>query len=190
MKIGNDDDRELEALGLMNRHQTNNVGCLVHLPLTLAAANCFELFDVMHKVANQVARLFKLLGQAKKFFDVADALGAVKTGRGDWHELRGRDSVAKQIGNPVAIAPINHGLDPDGDAIEGRSVVLIDEFNLTGHNGFDGFSQQAGQLRFRYTEGGNTIIYGDVNGDGVADFSIKLLNHQLLHETDILGIDN
>jgi len=71
-----------------------------------------------------------------------------------------------------------------------KTKNVIDQFNLTGHNGFNSFTGDAGQLRFRYTEGGNTIIYGDVNGDAVADFSIKLLGHILLHETDILGIDN
>jgi hypothetical protein len=41
---------------------------------------------------------------------------------------------------------------------------------------------------FRYTDGGNTIIYGDVNGDRVADFSIKLLGHILLYGTDFMGV--
>jgi Ca2+-binding RTX toxin-like protein len=74
----------------------------------------------------------------------------------------------------------------DIDAIS-KTKAVIDGFDLTLHNGFDGFTQ-AGQLRFRYTDGGNTIIYGDVNGDHVADFSIKLLGHILLYGTDFMGV--
>ena len=41
-----------------------------------------------------------------------------------------------------------------------------------------------------FTDGGNTIVSGDINGDGKADFAITLtitLNgHILLHDTDFV----
>jgi len=40
--------------------------------------------------------------------------------------------------------------------------------------GSGGFTHSAGQLRV-YVEGGNTLVAGDVNGDGVADFTLTLL---------------
>lgn len=45
------------------------------------------------------------------------------------------------------------------------------------------FSNVAGQLR-HYHEGGNTFVTGDVNGDGVGDFTIALAGEQMLSATD------
>jgi Ca2+-binding RTX toxin-like protein len=47
------------------------------------------------------------------------------------------------------------------------------------------FNHTAGQLRESYS-GGNTIVSGDVNGDGKADFSVALKGHILLHVTDFI----
>jgi serralysin len=41
-------------------------------------------------------------------------------------------------------------------------------------------------LRFQFTDGGNTVVSGDVNGDKVADFSILLQGHVLLHAADFV----
>ncbi len=45
------------------------------------------------------------------------------------------------------------------------------------------FSNTAGELRFEQT-GGNTIVQGDVNGDGLADFEIELTGTIALVEGD------
>jgi hypothetical protein len=42
------------------------------------------------------------------------------------------------------------------------------------------FTHHAGELRYKVS-GANTIVSGDVNGDGKADFSIVLKGHILLH---------
>ncbi len=47
------------------------------------------------------------------------------------------------------------------------------------------FSNTAGELRFEQT-GGNTIVQGDVNGDGLADFEIELTGTMTLVEGDFL----
>jgi Ca2+-binding RTX toxin-like protein len=49
--------------------------------------------------------------------------------------------------------------------------------------GFDHFSHHRGELREIITNG-NTIISGDVNGDGKADFSIGLKGYHLLSDVD------
>lgn len=52
-----------------------------------------------------------------------------------------------------------------------------DAFHLVGDEGLDPFTPgDAGALRFKYTAG-STIIEGDVNGDGKADFQIEVVGH-------------
>lgn len=63
--------------------------------------------------------------------------------------------------------------------------LVNDSFTLTGNHGLDAFTHQAGQLRYSYS-GGNTIVSGDVNGDGKADFSIELQGHILLQASDFI----
>jgi Peptidase M10 serralysin C terminal len=60
------------------------------------------------------------------------------------------------------------------------------------HAGHDDFSfisfqhfHNAGELRESFS-GGSTILSGDVNGDGKADFSILLIGHHLLHTGDFI----
>jgi hypothetical protein len=45
------------------------------------------------------------------------------------------------------------------------------------------FSNVAGQLRY-FTKGFNTVIEGDVTGDGVADFQIQLTGTHTMVATD------
>lgn len=49
--------------------------------------------------------------------------------------------------------------------------------------GIEGFSGEAGQIRFHHI-GGNTIVMGDVDGDGRSDFSIQLLDQIELSQND------
>ena len=51
--------------------------------------------------------------------------------------------------------------------------------------GSHSFSHTAGELRFTVS-GGNVIVQGDVNGDGIADFSIKLLGVHSLQASDFI----
>ncbi len=52
MQIRNNHNWKLETLGLMNRHQANDIGGFVHLAFAFAAADRFEFFDVMNEVAD------------------------------------------------------------------------------------------------------------------------------------------
>jgi hypothetical protein len=60
--------------------------------------------------------------------------------------------------------------------------------NIAGDQAFSfigtaAFSNVAGQLRYQQV-GGNTFLYGDVNGDGVADFGIQLSGNVALQAID------
>jgi Ca2+-binding RTX toxin-like protein len=63
------------------------------------------------------------------------------------------------------------------DAIKGGND---DAFNFIGVHHFHG---TAGELRESFSNG-NSIVSGDVDGDGNADFAIKLTGHVLLHSGD------
>jgi hypothetical protein len=52
-------------------------------------------------------------------------------------------------------------------------------------NGFSAFTKAAGQLR-QFWANGNTVIEGDVNGDGKADFQIELAGRHILTDTDFI----
>lgn len=51
--------------------------------------------------------------------------------------------------------------------------------------GVSAFSKTAGELRYE-VKGADAFVYGDINGDGVADFSIKLLGVNSLTKADFL----
>ncbi|HEX8553341.1 MAG TPA: M10 family metallopeptidase C-terminal domain-containing protein [Sphingomonas sp.] len=75
----------------------------------------------------------------------------------------------------------------DFSAIDGNT-------NADGQQGFTyvgtrAFSGAAGELR-AYTEGRNTFLAGDVNGDGVADFTVALGTNPFLPSDLILTVPN
>src|SRR5436189_4263357 len=88
MQIGDDDDRKFEAFRLMNCHQADDVGRFIHLAFAFASADGFKLFDVMNKVADQMAGLLELFRQPKKLLDVRYPLRAVKIRRDNREKLR------------------------------------------------------------------------------------------------------
>ena len=81
--------------------------------------------------------------------------------------------------------PLQDSIDLSFIDANSKTKSLDDPFHLTGNNGFDAFSHHAGELRQSFS-GGDTIVSGDVNGDGKADFSILLKNHHVLHDTDFV----
>ena len=73
----------------------------------------------------------------------------------------------------------------EGDRIDLR---LIDAVSGGGDNAFvlvNQFSKIAGQLTAKFA-GGATLVQGDVNGDGVADFSINVVSKTALVAGDFL----
>ena len=91
-------------------------------------------------------------------------------------DLLGRDTIfdfSKLDGDKILLSDI----DADGNAANGDNAFAF--------IGDAGFTMAAGQLRSVY-DGMNTQIFGDVDGDGLADFAITLSGHIALTGTDFL----
>ncbi|WP_407151416.1 M10 family metallopeptidase C-terminal domain-containing protein [Bradyrhizobium sp. ORS 86] len=70
------------------------------------------------------------------------------------------------------------------DAISTTSVQ--DAFRFIGLSGFD---HTAGELDYRYNSSlGVTVVQGDINGDGIADFAIDLTGNIAIAASDLIGI--
>ena len=85
--------------------------------------------------------------------------------------------------NHDVITDFTHGTD---------AIDLYDIDARTGHGnqafkfiGRQGFHHNAGELHYVYS-GANTVIEGDVNGDGRADFQIELSGHMALNRFDFV----
>lgn len=59
------------------------------------------------------------------------------------------------------------------DAVEGTAA--IEQFAFIGRTGFSG---EAGELRFDFSRG-TTLVYGDTDGDGAADFALTIGNGRI-----------
>lgn len=109
-----------------------------------------------------------------QFASAGDTLGYVL--RSDGKQMR-----------PDVIADFANGVDKIDlgaiDAIAGTSAD--DAFTFIGTNAFSAFGNHAGQLRYENANG-HTYIYGDVNGDGLADLQIVLLPGVGLTLTDFV----
>jgi Ca2+-binding RTX toxin-like protein len=66
--------------------------------------------------------------------------------------------------------------------IDAKATAGNQDFTFIGTGAFSG---QAGQLRFS-VNGAQTIVSGDINGDGSPDFAIKLLGSYSLTEVDFM----
>jgi len=75
-----------------------------------------------------------------------------------------------------------------GDKINVHSIdsnTTSDVYKPFSFIGTAGFHHTAGELRYE-AHGADLTVQGDVNGDGVSDFSIILKNVSTLHSTDFL----
>ncbi|TIM77555.1 MAG: hypothetical protein E5Y58_03910 [Mesorhizobium sp.] len=71
----------------------------------------------------------------------------------------------------------------DVSAIDANSLTAgSQEFSFIGTSGF---THHAGELRYA-TVKGNALVYGDVDGNGTADFSMQLLHVASLHASDFI----
>ena len=80
----------------------------------------------------------------------------------------------------------------EGDRIDFR---LYDaDVGTAGTQSFDfigtgAFSGTAGELRYEFVDTSttqNTVIYGDTDGDGLADFAVRLSGHHTLTDPDFI----
>ncbi|MCJ2130217.1 calcium-binding protein [Methylobacterium sp. E-045] len=104
--------------------------------------------------------------------------------------LFGRDGADTFVFKAVTdsdVAVSGRDIIKDFDVAEGDRIDLsgIDaNLGQAGDQGFqfvgtDAFSGQAGELRTKFG-GGNTLVQGDTDGDGAADFAVLLQGHQPL----------
>src|SRR5258705_13988575 len=79
LQVGNNHDRKLQTLCLVNSHQLHGVGGLIYLALAFAAADGLEFLNITHEIANQVgAGTFKALRQCEEPLHVRQTLSAVE----------------------------------------------------------------------------------------------------------------
>jgi Ca2+-binding RTX toxin-like protein len=93
-------------------------------------------------------------------------------------------SLDSRVNGADRISDFSHG---QGDLLD---LSLIDaNTGVAGDQAFvlagSGFSGQAGEL-FQTTVGGLTTVSGDVDGDGLADFAIRLMNGVSLTASDLI----
>ena len=85
----------------------------------------------------------------------------------------------KQLENGDTIMDFARGDKIDLSALDANAKMAKDQaFNFIGSSAFSG---KAGELRYD-----GTTIYGDVDGNGVADFSIIISNHATLSGSDFI----
>ena len=119
LQIGNDHDRKLETLRLVNRHQSHRISGLIDLSFTLATANRFKLLNVTHKVANQMrSRTFKTRGEREQSLDICESLRAVEVRRDHSQVLRFLNRETQQILNRIMMPAIDELADQLRRAIE------------------------------------------------------------------------
>lgn len=91
---------------------------------------------------------------------------------------------SRNIRRSDTITDFNHA---DGDKIELSAIDAVkgrgnDAFHFVGNAAFSGV---AGELRFQVSHG-DTLVSGDVNGDGKADFTIRLEGVTTIAEADFV----
>jgi hypothetical protein len=75
--------------------------------------------------------------------------------------------------------------DEIADFIHGQDKIDISRIGNFSFIGTNAFGHVAGQLRYDHV-GSAVIVYGDVNGDGVADFAIKVDHHKSIAAGDFV----
>ncbi|EYR81363.1 calcium-binding protein [Shinella sp. DD12] len=109
------------------------------------------------------------------------------------HGGSGSDTFIFRSVKDSTVSPKGRDVIQDFSQIQGDRIdlKLIDANSKTGGNqafkyiGADDFHKKAGELRYE-KKGGGTIVSGDINGDGKADFSILLDVKLSLKVTDFI----
>ncbi|MCC5983376.1 MAG: right-handed parallel beta-helix repeat-containing protein [Rhodobacteraceae bacterium] len=76
------------------------------------------------------------------------------------------------------------GPGPDGDKFDFSELLGPGEFTFIGTSDFS--ASNAPELRYTETSTGNSLLRGDVNGDGVEDFRILVRNVDVLTDSDFI----
>ena len=118
---------------------------------------------------------------------IGDLGGDLLTG-GDGPDLFKLNSIAESTVASAGRDRITEFDAADGDQIDLQAIDAVagvagdQAFTFIGNNAF---SPTAGELNY-VVSGATTLLYGDVNGDAVADFSIALNNVPTLTAASLL----
>ena len=131
---------------------------------------------------------------AANTLDGGDGSDMLAGGLGVDH-LTGGVGIDRFILNSLAESAVGTGLrDVIADFVSGTDKIqltAIDANSSTAANdafsliGTGAFGNVAGQLRY-FADGGDTVLEGDVNGDGVADFQLQLTGNHTFFAADFL----
>lgn len=73
------------------------------------------------------------------------------------------------------------------DFVQGSDIIDLSAIDAFAFIGTAAFSHAAGEVRqFTAQNGVDTIVAGDVNGDGITDFQIAVLGSHTLHGSDFM----
>ena len=116
----------------------------------------------------------------------------ISGGSGGPDQMWGGGGANTFVFTTMADAPVGSDLTTIGDFTDGVDKIDLSAITIVGGPdagqplifiGTAPFSDHAGELH-QVADGGNTIIEGDVNGDGVADFEILLYGTHMLQASD------
>ena len=132
-----------------------------------------------------------LIGGTGVDYIVGGAGDDVIKGGGGLDLMYGGTGSDRFVFKSVTDAPSGLNRTTIGDFTEGTDKIDLSAIKTTGTNpgqdltfiGTGAFSDQAGQVR-QFTSGSNTIVAGDVNGDGTAEFEIQLNGGMTLNSND------
>jgi serralysin len=96
---------------------------------------------------------------------------------------KGRDTIVDFL--VFGVPALDDVLNLSGIDAIAQTKAVNDAFHLTADSGFGHFTHHAGELNIHFS-GNDTIVAGDVNGDGKADFSILLMGHIFLQDTSFV----
>lgn len=126
-------------------------------------------------------------GSNKDVFTGGAGRDIMKGGLGaDTFDLNSRTETGKTVTTRDKISDFSHSqLDKiDLRTIDANTSKALDQkFAFIGSKAF---TKAAGQLHFKFEGSSKTIVEGDINGDGKADFQIELTGHKVLVSGDFI----
>jgi Ca2+-binding RTX toxin-like protein len=109
------------------------------------------------------------------------------SGANTFHFLKLSDSglTASTRDTIIGFGGVAYGDKIDLSAIDANSAATGNQaFHLSADGGLGAFTHHAGELRYQFTAGNNTLVLADTDGDGAPNMSILLRFHHLLTAGD------
>ena len=135
-----------------------------------------------------------LIGGAGSDYIVGGSGDDIIAGHGGPDTMWGNGGADTYVFTALTDAPVQANRTTIGDFVDGQDKIDLTAITTTGTNpgqplafiGSAAFSHVAGEVH-QVASSGNTIVEGDVNGDGTADFQIALLGSHTLQPSDFVA---